>query len=140
MRRLAPLMLLAILLVSLATPFLGQQYIERWFAFPRVLLTAQVPVLVAIASWLFWHSLGKDRELAPFIITLFVFLLSFAGLGVSMFPYLIPNSVTLLDAAAPRSSQLFMLAGASVLVPMILGYTAWSYWVFRGKVGHEGYH
>jgi cytochrome d ubiquinol oxidase subunit II len=140
MRILAPLTLAAIVAVSLATPFLGTQYFERWFSMPRVLFTAQVPLIIAILAWRFARSLRRDYELAPFIITLTGFGLSFVGLGISMYPYLIPNSVTLQMAAAPESSQVFMLVGAAVLVPLILAYTAWSYWVFRGKVAHEGYH
>jgi cytochrome bd ubiquinol oxidase subunit II len=140
MRILAPTTLAAIMAVSLATLFLGNQYVERWFAMPGVLLTAQVPLLCIIATWRFIRSLRRNYELSPFVITLAMFLLCYAGLGVSMYPYLIPNSITLEAAAAPASSQAFMLVGASVLVPVILIYTAWSYWVFRGKVGHEGYH
>jgi cytochrome d ubiquinol oxidase subunit II len=140
MRVLAPVTLFAILAVSLSTPFLGPQYFGRWFAMPRVLFTAQVPLIIAILTWRFARSLRRNYELAPFVLTLAVFALSFVGLGISMFPYLIPNSVTLEMAAAPASSQAFMLVGAAVLVPLILAYTAWSYWVFRGKVAHEGYH
>ena len=140
MRVLGPATLIAIVIVSIATPFLGREYIDRWFSMPRVLLTAQVPLIIAILSWLFLRSLRRGDDVAPFMITLAVFLLSFAGLAISMFPYLIPNSVTIEQAAAPARSQLFMLVGAGVLVPIILAYTAWSYWVFRGKVGHEGYH
>jgi cytochrome bd ubiquinol oxidase subunit II len=140
MRILAPLTLLAIVAVSLATPFLGPQYFERWFSMPRVLFTAQVPLAIAILTWRFARSLRRDYELAPFVLTLAVFGISFVGLGISMYPYLIPNAVTLQMAAAPESSQVFMLVGAAVLVPVILAYTAWSYWVFRGKVAHEGYH
>ena len=140
MRILAPVTLLALLAVSLATPFLGQEYFDRWFAMPGVLFTAQVPLIIAILTWRFVRSLRRDYELAPFVLTLAVFGVSFVGLGISMYPYLIPNSVTLQMAAAPESSQIFMLIGAAILVPLILAYTAWSYWVFRGKVGHEGYH
>jgi cytochrome d ubiquinol oxidase subunit II len=140
MRILAPATLIAIIAVSLATLTLGNQYVERWFAMPGVLLTAQVPLLCTLATWRFVRSLRRNYDLAPFVITLAMFLLCYAGLGISMYPYLIPNSVTLADAAAPASSQAFMLVGAAVLVPVILAYTAWSYWVFRGKVGHEGYH
>jgi cytochrome d ubiquinol oxidase subunit II len=140
MRIFAPLTLLALAAVSLATPFLGPQYFDRWFDMPRVLFTAQVPLIIAILTWRFIRSLRRNYEIAPFVITLAVFALSFVGLGISMYPYLIPNSVTLQMAAAPQSSQVFMLVGASVLVPVILAYTAWSYWVFRGKVAHEGYH
>jgi cytochrome d ubiquinol oxidase subunit II len=140
MRILAPVTLLAILAVSLATPFLGQEYYDRWFAMPGVLFTAQVPLVIAILTWRFVRSLRRDYELAPFVITLAVFAVSFVGLGISMYPYLIPNSITLQMAAAPESSQIFMLVGAAILVPIILAYTAWSYWVFRGKVAHDGYH
>jgi cytochrome d ubiquinol oxidase subunit II len=124
----------------LSTPFLGTQYFDRWFTMPRVLFTAQVPLVIGILTWRFARSLRRDYELAPFVITLAVFGLSFVGLGISMYPYLVPNSITLQAAAAPPSSQVFMLVGASILVPLILAYTAWSYWVFRGKVSHEGYH
>jgi cytochrome bd ubiquinol oxidase subunit II len=140
MRIWAPITLGCILAVSVATPFLGAQYWERWFAMPRVLITAQVPLIIAILTWRFVRSLRRNYDLAPFVLTLAVFALSFVGLGISMYPYLIPNSITLQMAAAPASSQAFMLVGAAVLVPIILAYTAWSYWVFRGKVAHEGYH
>ena len=140
MRILAPLTLIAILGVSAATPFLGNEYFERWFSMPRVLFTAQVPLVIAILTWRFVRSLRRNYELAPFVLTLAVFALCYVGLGISMFPYLVPNAITLQAAAAPASSQAFMLAGAALLVPVILAYTAWSYWVFRGKVAHEGYH
>jgi cytochrome d ubiquinol oxidase subunit II len=140
LRVLAPLTLFALVAVSAATPFLGQQYFERWFSMPRVLFTAQVPLVIAILTWRFARSLRRDHELAPFALTLAVFGLSFVGLGISMYPYLVPNAITLEMAAAPASSQAFMLVGAALLVPLILAYTAWSYWVFRGKVAHEGYH
>jgi cytochrome d ubiquinol oxidase subunit II len=140
MRIWAPITLGCIFAVSVYTPFMGDQYWQRWFSMPRVLVTAQVPLIIAILTWRFVRSLRRDYELAPFVLTLAVFSLCFAGLGISMYPYLIPNSITLEMAAAPASSQAFMLAGAAVLVPLILAYTAWSYWVFRGKVAHEGYH
>ena len=140
MRMLAPLTLAALVAVSVATPFLGGEYFERWFSMPRVLFTAQVPLVIGILTWRFVRSLRRNYELAPFVLTLAVFGLSFVGLGISFYPYLVPNSITLQMAAAPASSQVFMLVGASVLVPLILAYTAWSYWVFRGKVAHEGYH
>ena len=140
MRIFAPLTLVAIAAVSAATPFLGNEYFDRWFSMPRVLFTAQVPLVIAILTWRFVRSLRRNYDLAPFVLTLAVFGLSFVGLGISMYPFLVPNSITLDMAAAPASSQAFMLVGAAILVPLILAYTAWSYWVFRGKVAHEGYH
>ena len=138
--RLAPATLLAIICVSLATPFLEATYWDRWFEMPFVLVSAQVPLLIAIASGAFVLALRRKWERAPFLITLAIFLLCFVGLGISMYPYVVPGQVTVWEAAAPEKSQIFMLIGAGLMVPIILAYTAWSYWVFRGKVGHEGYH
>ncbi|MFD1216802.1 cytochrome d ubiquinol oxidase subunit II [Microbulbifer celer] len=126
--------------VSAATPFLSYDYWTRWFAMPQVLLTAQVPLLVAICTGLFFWSLRKGNELLPFLMALALFLLGFVGLCISIYPYMVPRSITLWDAAAPYNSQLFLLVGAVFIIPVILGYTGWAYWVFRGKVGTEGYH
>jgi cytochrome d ubiquinol oxidase subunit II len=73
-------------------------------------------------------------------LTLALFSLGMVGLGVSMWPYVVPDTVTIWDAAAPERSQAFMLIGLALTLPLILGYTGWAYWVFRGKVGAEGYH
>jgi cytochrome d ubiquinol oxidase subunit II len=126
--------------VSAATPFLNSDYLHHWFAWPTVLGTAQVPLLVAIGAFMFFRSLKKKHHYAPFLLALGLFGLSFAGLGISLFPYILPRAVTIWQAAAPPSSLMFMLVGAAILIPIILAYTANAYWVFRGKVGHEGYH
>ncbi|SED73953.1 cytochrome d ubiquinol oxidase subunit II [Bradyrhizobium erythrophlei] len=132
--------LAALAAVSAATPFLHYDYWRRWFALPGVLLTAQVPLLVAIcAATLFW-GLKRDFERLPFAMALALFLLGFLGLGISIYPYVVPRAVTIWDAAAPPESQSFMLVGALVIVPVILAYTGWAYWVFRGKAGVHGYH
>lgn len=132
--------LAAIVVVSIATPFLAGAYFERWLGWPNILWVAPVPVLVALASLGFVRALHKGHELTPFLLTLFIFLLCFVGLGVSVYPDVIPGAVTIWEAATERSSQVFMLVGTAVVMPMILGYTAWSYWVFRGKVDATGYH
>ncbi|WP_033922078.1 cytochrome d ubiquinol oxidase subunit II [Sphingomonas sp. 37zxx] len=138
--RFGALTLAAIAAVSASTLTLEYEYYQRWLGYPGVLLTAQVPLLVGIFAFAFYRSLKQRREARPFLLALGLFALSFIGLGISMFPYIVPDSVTIWQAAAPESSQLFMLAGAAVLVPVILIYTGWAYWVFRGKVGTEGYH
>jgi len=97
-------------------------------------------VLVAIVGFGLYRSVRRKAELAPFLLSLALFLLSFVGLGISMFPYIVPPSITLWQAASPSSSQVFMLVGVAIMVPIILAYTGYAYWVFRGKVGHEGYH
>jgi cytochrome d ubiquinol oxidase subunit II len=126
--------------VSAVTPFLKDDYLRHWFAWPAVLGTAQVPLLVAIGAVLFFRSLKTRQDYAPFILALALFALCFAGLGISMFPYILPGAVTIWQAAAPSSSLTFMLVGAAIMIPIILAYTANAYWVFRGKVSHEGYH
>ena len=130
----------AIALVSAATLFLQGHYFERWLAMPNVLVTAQVPLLVALAAFALWRTLRSGAERAPFLIALALFALSFLGLGISIFPDIVPGRITIWQAAAPEASQIFLLVGAAVLVPIILAYTAYSYWVFRGKVDTHGYH
>jgi cytochrome bd ubiquinol oxidase subunit II len=104
-------------------------------------VTAPVPAAVVAVSVLLLGSLAKKQDSRPFFLTLALFALSYAGLGISMYPYIVPQSITIWQAASPENSQLFMLVGVAILIPLILGYTAWAYWVFRGKVraGH-GYH
>jgi cytochrome bd ubiquinol oxidase subunit II len=127
--------------VSLATPFLHMEYASRWFAWPNIVLTAPVPIAVAGVTILLLRSLANKQDYRPFFLTLALFGLSYAGLGISMWPYIVPRSITIWQAASPENSQIFMLFGVAVLIPMILGYTAWSYYVFRGKVKPEsGYH
>lgn len=139
-RRLLPALLVAIGLVSLATPFLEGKYHVRWFAAPGLFVAVPMPLLVAGAAYAGWRSLSGVRDWAPFAWALSLFGLSMAGLAVSIWPDVVPGRLSIWQAAAPESSQAFMLVGALVLIPLILVYTSWSYWVFRGKVGEEGYH
>ena len=134
-------MLGAIGAVSIATPFLSVEYAQRWFTWPNVILTAPVPIAVAVVTAMLLRSLANRQDYRPFFLSLALFALSYAGLGISMYPYIVPQSVTIWQAASPRTSQIFMLFGVAVLIPLILAYTAWAYWVFRGKVRPEsGYH
>jgi cytochrome d ubiquinol oxidase subunit II len=144
-RWLLPLFLLMVAAVSLATPFLEGQYYRRWFEMPGIFLTGFMPCAFALVALIGWQGIagsgrGRKRDWQPFVASLGLFGLTLAGLAVSIWPDVIPGRVTIWQAAAPYDSQLFMLVGAVVLVPLILAYTAWSYWVFRGKVGADGYH
>jgi cytochrome bd ubiquinol oxidase subunit II len=132
--------LLAMAAVSAWTPYLHQDYWQRWFTMPNVLFTAQVPLLVIITAAVLLFSLKRGAERLPFLTVLALFLLNFAGLGISLYPYIVPRAVSIWDAAAPAQSQKFMLVGVAFILPVILGYTTWAYWVFRGKVGSHGYH
>jgi cytochrome d ubiquinol oxidase subunit II len=133
-------MLVAIGAVSLYTCFLDDKYYRTWFKGPGIFALILMPLGVAgIGVWLY-RRIGRGHDSLPFLLTLGLFALSLLGLGISMWPDLIPGRLSIWDAAAPASSQSFMLVGASVLLPLILAYTAWAYWVFRGKVADEGYH
>ena len=128
--------------VSLWTPFLNADYMARWFGWPQILYTAPVPLMLAAAAYALFRGLQLRWDLTPFIASLALFLISYIGLGISFYPFIVPPSVTIWEAAAPDKSLEFLLAGASVLLPIILAYTAYSYWVFRGKVNAHagGYH
>jgi cytochrome d ubiquinol oxidase subunit II len=127
--------------VSLWTPFLEPIYFARWFAWPAMLFSAIVPLLVLVCVYGLYTGLRDKRDYRPFLSSLGLFVLCFVGLGISFYPYIVPPSLSIWDAAAPDKSLGFLLVGALVLMPLILAYTAYSYWVFRGKVDpHEGYH
>lgn len=130
----------AIAAVSLATPFLDYDYFSRWFAWPTVALTAPVPIAVAGLAWLLARALAARAERTPFLYALALFALTFVGLGINLYPWIVPNAVSIWQAAAPAKSQAFAAVGVFIMVPLILTYTAWSYWVFRGKVGDHHYH
>ena len=134
----ATLALMAI--VSFANLALLPAYRDRWLAAPQVYFTSQVPLLSAIIAGFLLYDLRKRWERAPFLMALALFALGMAGVGVTMWPYVVPGELTIWDAATSARSQWFMLVGFLITIPLILGYTAWSYWVFRGKVGGEGYH
>ena len=146
MRRVAKKLLLAMLIViaiiSLWTPLAHSAIAERWFSLPNLWFLMPVPLLVALISLWLWRSLGQHNcHTLPFVLTLGLIFLGFSGLGISIWPHIIPPSITLWQAAAPAQSQGFMLVGALLIIPVILVYTFWSYYVFRGKVQHgEGYH
>jgi cytochrome d ubiquinol oxidase subunit II len=123
-----------IVMVSLWTPLLNPLFSARWFGWPGLALTSPVPVLVALLAWQFWRGIVLDRHLMPFLWALGWFVLCFIGLGISVFPHIVPPDITIWQAAAPPKSQAFLLIGALVLVPIILIYTGYAYWVFRGKV------
>jgi cytochrome d ubiquinol oxidase subunit II len=127
--------------VSIWTPLLQERIAARWFAWPNALFVAPVPVFTAVLAIWAWRSLARDGEGAPFVAALGLFAMAYLGLAISLFPYVVPHSVTLWEAAGSPSTQAFMLVGTLFLLPVILTYTGWSYWVFRGKVRADvGYH
>jgi len=139
-----PLMLIVFLLtaiVSLWTPFLSPDIYVRWFKMPTLLYLSPVPILAAFLAWRIYANLKQRNDNSPFPLALGLFVLSYAGLGISIFPYVVPRAITVTEAASPDSSLGFMLIGAVIFLPLIFIYTGYSYWVFRGKVkSGEGYH
>jgi cytochrome d ubiquinol oxidase subunit II len=145
MKELARLVAIAVLfaigIVSLWTPFSHPEVAARWFALPNVVLFSPVPVLVLLATWALLRTLKRDSHAAPFVLALFLLFLGYTGLIISLWPHIIPPTISIWDAASPPESMGFTLVGALFIIPFILAYTAWSYYVFRGKVkAGEGYH
>jgi len=130
----------AVGIVSLWTPLMHAEIAARWFTWPNIAYLAPVPILVgATAAGLYW-AVVKRKEAAPFLFALALFLLSYVGLAISLYPNIVPPDITLWQAAAPDTSLSFLLVGAAVLLPVVLAYTAYAYWIFRGKVRADGYH
>ena len=141
----AKVLLLAVLVcmaaVSLWTPLSQSRIADRWFTLPNFYFLWPVPLVTALTAYLAWRWIENGREVPPFLATMALFLLGFLGLVISNFPYLVPPSLTVWDTAAAPASQIFMLLGTLLLLPIILGYVAFIYWLFRGKVREgESYH
>jgi cytochrome d ubiquinol oxidase subunit II len=131
----------AILAVSAWTPSIEGSIARRWFSWPDILYLAPVPLLTALVAWWEWRALNDHSEAAPFIGAIGLFLLSYIGIAISLWPMIVPYRFTLWQAASSPETQIFLGLGTMFLLPIILTYTGWSYWVFRGKVrGDIGYH
>jgi len=144
-RRQAKILLLAVLafmaVVSLWTPFAFERIFARWFSVPNIYYLWPVPFVTALTAFAAWRWLEQGREVKPFLAAIVLFLLGYMGLVISVFPYLVPPSLTIWETAATPTSQMFMLIGTLPLIPLILGYFALVYWIFRGKVREgESYH
>jgi len=129
-----------IVVVSLWTPLQEPAIAQRWFDAGIFWRLLPVPFLVAVCAFFMRRAVRGRHHNTPFMMALGLVLLGYLGLLVSLWPYAIPSSLTLWEAAAPRSSQMFTLVGASVIIPIIIGYTTMGYWVFRGKVRHGDAH
>lgn len=140
-RPLAPLVLALVGAVSLWTPFLNEDYWRLWFSFPHNLLLAPLPLAAGAAGIWLILLIARRRENAPFLAAQALFALCYIGIGISFYPFIVPRAVTIHAAAAPDSSLKFLLVGASVMIPTIFAYTAYAYYVFRGKTNAAGgYH
>jgi cytochrome d ubiquinol oxidase subunit II len=134
-------LLAAIAIVSIWTPLAHPDIATRWFSFPNIVFFSPVPVLVVLATLAILWTVRRGAEATPFVLALVLVFLGYTGLAISLWPNIIPPSISIWDAAAPPQSLGFTLVGALFVIPFILLYTAWAYYVFRGKVkAGEGYH
>ncbi|SNY66078.1 cytochrome d ubiquinol oxidase subunit II [Pantoea sp. GL120224-02] len=134
-------LLLVVGIISVWTPLTHADIAQRWFSRPNLFWFLPVPLLVVLCSWGIVRAIKREAHYSPFLLTLALIFLGFSGLGISIWPNIVPPSITIWQAASPASSQAFMLVGALLIIPVILGYTFWSYYVFRGKIkADEGYH
>ncbi|CUU25179.1 cytochrome d ubiquinol oxidase subunit II [Duffyella gerundensis] len=145
MSKLVPPLLLALLaaiaVISIWTPLSHASIAHRWFTLPNLFWFLPVPVLVVLCAWGLLKAVKRHAHYTPFLLTLALIFLGFTGLGISIWPNIIPPSISIWDAASPPQSQGFMLVGGLLIIPVILCYTFWSYYVFRGKITpDEGYH
>lgn len=127
-----------IALVSLWTPFIEADIFQRWFSFPNFLFLIPLPLLT-ILTWLYcmW-SLYQLKEKAPFFSSILLFWFSYIGLTISIWPYLVPRTITIWQAASNLKTLIFITVGAAILVPVLLGYSMYAYYIFKGKVS-DGY-
>ncbi len=133
--------LAAILIVSVWTPLTNADIASRWFSWPNVVFLSPVPIVTALVAYGEWRALAGRAEAWPFAGAIGLFALSYLGVAISLWPMIAPPHITLWQAASSPSTQAFLLIGTLFLLPIILMYTGWSYWVFRGKVrGDLGYH
>jgi cytochrome d ubiquinol oxidase subunit II len=134
--------LAAVAIVSLWTPFLDADIAHRWFSWPDIAFLAPVPLLTALFGILEWRAIANSKaELSPFFYAMALFALSYLGIAISLFPMIVPHHYSLWQAASSPDTQIFLGVGTLFLLPVILVYTGWSYWVFRGKVRADaGYH
>ena len=130
----------AIAIVSVWTPLTHPSIAARWFSFPNIIIFSPVPVLVLATTWVMMRVLRSETQASPFLLALLLLFLGYTGLAISLWPNIIPPAISIWEAAGPPESMGFTLVGALFVIPFILGYTAMSYYVFRGKVRAEGYH
>ncbi len=130
-----------LIFVSIWTPLHNAEVFYRWYQFPNFLLLSPLPLITALAVYLAWKnlSLNSNNERKPFIYSIIIFLCSYIGIAISVYPYLIPPQITIWEAAAPASTLGFILVGVVIMLPLLLAYTLYAYSLFKGKAA-KNYH
>ncbi len=131
---------MGIALVSISMPVINEGIRALWFSFPNFFVLLPIPLGTAVLFGLIWHDLHTGREYRPFFFSVGVFLAGYLGLGISLWPWLVPFAVTFRQAAAAPESQSLLLVGTVVMLPVVLGYTAFCYYIFRGKTSGEAFY
>ncbi|WP_299504529.1 cytochrome d ubiquinol oxidase subunit II [uncultured Roseobacter sp.] len=132
-------LILGIGAISLATPFVSPRIFDKWFSLPEFLYLSPMPILSgALIVYLWWqiNQLAKVQDRmtwGPFVAAMALFALAFAGMAYSFYPYVVPEQITIYEAAAAPESLFIILLGTLFVLPAILGYTVLSYYIFRGK-------
>lgn len=137
-RGLLVLVSIFLIFVSIWTPLHNSATLHRWYSFPNILFFSPLPIITTIMIYLTWKNLTIS-EWKPFVYSVVIFLCAYAGIAISVYPYLIPHQVTIWEAAAPDSTLIFILIGVVIMLPVLLAYTAYAYYIFRGK-SNNGYH
>lgn len=133
--------LIALIITTIWTPLMDNNIAHRWFSWPNILYLSPIPIITAAIAFFEWRMLNNKSEIAPYIGAVGLFLISYLGIAISLYPMIVPHQYTLWQAASSPEAQTFMIIGTMFLLPIILIYIAWSYWVFRGKVRADiGYH
>ena len=132
---------IAIVVVSLWTPQMSDAISRRWFSWPNIVILLPVPAATALVAVATWQALSGVSQSGGFVGAIVLFALSYLGIAISLYPMIVPHHFTLMQAASSPGTQAFLLVGTLFLLPVILAYSGWSYWVFRGKVRADvGYH
>ena len=131
-----PLMIVGLVFISVWSPYSDEIIYNRWFTAPTLYYVAAIPILMAIVLFFLYRSLytNPDVDRRPYQLMILMVILGFVGLGISFFPYALPKTLTIWEAASPLNTQVFALIGIVIMMPVVLCYTAYTYYVFRGKV------
>lgn len=141
-RRCLAAVVLAVVLVSIWTPLMDGAIAARWFSWPGILALSPVPIAASLSALVCWRALdGRGGDVTPFLAAMSLFAMSYLGVAVSLWPMIVPRHYSVWQATSSEGTQAFLLVGTLFLLPVILIYTAWSYWVFKGKLKPGvGYH
>jgi cytochrome d ubiquinol oxidase subunit II len=124
-------------IVSMSMPMMNADVRALWFSLPNLFYLLPVPLLTAFLFVMIWRDLHREKEYSPFLMSVGVFLMGYIGLGISLWPWLVPFEITFRQAAAAPTSQSLLIVGTAIMLPLVLTYTAFCYYLFRGKASHE---